>query len=72
MTAMLVINGRKFHYVVEKHKEGLIGRCQELKAVGVYGRTLTEVKSELDKAIRGYVETFAQEKPAKLTFLGLP
>jgi hypothetical protein len=64
MTATLGINGQKFHYTVEKHKEGLIGRCQELKAVGVYGRTLTEVKSELDKAIRGYIETFAQVEPA--------
>lgn len=59
MPRVVTVNGVEYHFATEKHERGLIGICKELPEVAVYGKDEDELRKELEKALKGYLETFA-------------
>lgn len=57
-SSTVAVGDRKFHYKLEKHEGRLYAECLELPAIIVYGKDEAEIKAELEKAIRGFIEVY--------------
>ena len=58
----VIVHKTKFDYKVKKYIDGYIGTCLRIPAIDVYGKTLSEISKEMQKAVKGYFEAFPEKR----------
>lgn len=58
----VIVYKTKFEYKVKKYTDGYIGTCSRIHDIDVYGKTLSEISKEMQKAIKGYFEAFPEKR----------